>query len=336
VFAGWAGLTYFWSIEQSESEIAIISFVQQLVMIWLIFQWANKPREINTLLLAYVLGCAVAITGTIVSFINNEQTTYLRYAAAGFDVNDLAVIIALGIPMSWYLSLNTTRIIPIILYRLFPVVAFYAIFLTASRTGFIVALMALVYVMWSYPRLGMRSQMLLPAAAVSICIAYAILVPAESLERIMTLGDQISTGNLNSRVDIWRAGLEVLNGGSYWGIDSLWGNGVGTFRVAVAPFRGGVPAAAHNVYLSILVDLGLMGLVMFGVILTLVTYDAFTMPSRERVLWLVLLLQWSMAAMTLNWFMHKGTWLVFGLLIAHSYSLKGHEDRSAVEVRQLE
>jgi O-antigen ligase len=331
-FGIWGGLTYFWSIDQSETEIAIFSYAQLLVMTWLIFQWTKNHHELIALFLAYVLGCWVAIGGTVFSYLQDAQTVYLRYAASGFDVNDLAVIIALGIPMSWYLSFNTSKMITTVFYRLYPAAAFFTIFLTASRAGFILALISLIFIIGTYPSLAARNKIILPAAAVIIILSFVPLVPIESVERIMTIGHQLSSGDLNARVNIWQAGLEIFNQRSHWNLDFLWGKGLGTFYFAVAPFFGGLPAASHNVYLSILIELGVVGFLIFSSIIAISIHEAILMPKIERLLWIVLLLQWVTASMSLSWLMHKCTWLLFGLLIAHACSLRIEANKRYAEI----
>ena len=97
---------------------------------------------------------------------------------------------------------------------------------------------------------------------------------------------------------------------------------MGTFYFAVAPFRGGIPAGSHNVYLTILIELGAVGFLMFVSIFTLALYNIIKLPKCERVLWFVLLAQWAVAAMTLNWFLYKGTWLLLGLSITHAVVMR--------------
>ena len=320
-FGVWAGLSYFWSVEPEYSERTIFSYMQLFIMVWMIFQWAPKVSDVNTLLLAYVMGCWVAVIGTIYSYTINVTVVYQRYAASGFDANDIAVVMALGITMSWHLSLQTKNLAAKIFFRAYPVVALFSIMLTASRAGFIISILALFFISWTYIKF-VKNKAIVLATAIALLIAAAPYVPIESFGRIQTIGSEMTTSNLSGRTSIWKAGLQILSVDPYWGLASFWGKGMGTFPSAVAPFLGGMQHASHNVFLTVLIELGSIGFLLFTLLFGWALYYVFRLPEYERVMWLVLLVQWSAAAMTLTWLLFKGTWLLLGLLIAHASAIQ--------------
>lgn len=326
VFGAWASLSYFWSVHPEYSERAIFSFIQLFIMVWMIFQWATKARDVHILMSAYVSGCWVAAIGTIYSYTINVTVVYQRYAALGFDANDIAVIMALGMAMSWYLSLKARNKFLVVLLKAYPVVALFTVILTASRTGFIVAVFALVFMAWTYIKLVKNKVAVLVVAIILLAIAPSY-VPIESLGRIQTISTEISTSRLSGRTEIWDAGLLILSDASFWGLDSFWGKGMGTFPFAVSPFFGGIQRASHNVFLSVLIELGSIGLLLFALMYALALRIAIQLPKLERILWLVLLMQWAAAAMTLSWLLYKGTWLLLGLLVAHASAIQ-HDEKS--------
>ena len=321
VFWIWTSFTYFWTVDTELTEIIIFSFAQILVMVWLVFQWAQRLEDVNRLLTAYVLGCCVSIGATFYSYTMNVMVVYQRYAASGFDANDLAVTLALGIPVAWYLSLGAQKQTTMWLYRLYLPAAMFAIFLTASRAGFLVALVGLSYVLWTYRDLSANNKALFPFFGMVALFIVAPYIPLESLERIQTIGNAVSTGDLNSRTIIWQAGLDGFLNNTYGGDRILWGVGAGAYLPAIAPFLGGDGQVAHNVYLSILVEQGVIGLLLFFAVLGKSWLDTLQMPRRERLLWQVTMLIWAIAAMSLTWEYRKATWLIIALLIAHSAAL---------------
>jgi len=322
LFGVWVALSYLWSIDTELTEIAIESYIQYFILAWFIYQWATDKNKIDYLFIAYILGCCVAIGGTLFSYASNIYVSYHRYAATGFDENYLAVIISLGIPMSWYLSLHAHSVLKKALYRIFPAMAFIAILLTASRGGFLVMLISFMFIVLSFTELKRKEKAVVFISLIGLLIVILPFIPVESIERIETIDDELSKGSLNSRIQIWKAGLESIGDISFSGIGILWGNGIGTFRTVVAPYLGGIPFAAHNAYLSILVETGVIGLLLYVQIFALALYSAYKMPKRERMLWIILLLQWGAAAMTLSLVLHKVTWLLLGLLAANTQTLE--------------
>lgn len=326
VFGLWLGVSYFWSMDPEQSYIAIKSYLQFIVIVWIIYQLATREREILTLLSAYVLGAYVAVIGTIVSYVagGGEMTT--RFAAEGYNPNDLAYILTLAIPMAWYLAALERKEVTAWIYRLYPFFGLFAVFLTGSRGGSVVAVTIITfYGLLIYPGLPLRYRVLVPLFVVGV-LAYMIPhVPMESVTRIMSLGGELAGGDLNARTGIWSAGLDILANASMWGGGAMFGVGAGAFKTAVAPYFG-VEVAPHNVYLSILVEVGAIGFILFLAIILLVSWHALKMPKDERLLWLSVLLVWIIAAFVANWEWRKETWLLFGLLITHASALSFADD----------
>src|ERR1700720_3847359 len=45
MFFIWASLTYFWSFDPSATAVSIYTFIQLFVMVWLVWEFAQTPRE---------------------------------------------------------------------------------------------------------------------------------------------------------------------------------------------------------------------------------------------------------------------------------------------------
>ena len=88
-----------------------------------------------------------------------------------------------------------------------------------------------------------------------------------------------------------------------------------------------VGKVAHNSFLSVLVELGLVGFLLFALILTVVVIQAWNQPKWERRFWLTMLIVWTIGASTLTWEHRKTTWLFWGLLVASAaiYQLREEE-----------
>ncbi|HEX6545658.1 MAG TPA: hypothetical protein VF023_05085, partial [Bryobacteraceae bacterium] len=76
--------------------------------------------------------------------------------------------------------------------------------------------------------------------------------------------------------------------------------------------------AAHNTYVSVLTETGIVGFLIFAIALISFVLLALTFQSNERFLWLIVMLVWGLGVFGLTFEYKKTTWSVFALLIATS------------------
>ena len=211
LFAGWEALTYFWSINPGETAARALTFAQLAVMVWLIWDSCRTAARQTWLLRAYVAGAAVASLLTITRYAQGLQTYYRRYAAAGFDPNDLGLTVALSIPLALYLSLRERGWARWAL-RASVVVVMAAVLLSASRTSLVVSFLSFTFVAWTW-RESDRGQRLAGIALAGLLAAGALqLAPTAVRQRLATLPREAAQGTLHDRTRIWKAGLK-----SSWG-----------------------------------------------------------------------------------------------------------------------
>jgi len=72
---------------------------------------------------------------------------------------------------------------------------------------------------------------------------------------------------------------------------------------------------AHNAFVSVTVELGLIGLAIFLGVVALAAAAALAQPRWELRLWLAVLATWSVGALALTWENRKPTWLFFSLIV---------------------
>ncbi len=132
-------------------------------------------------------------------------------------------------------------------------------------------------------------------------------VPAETWERLSTIGAAITHGTLTHRTSIWAAGIDVFRH------HALLGVGAGAYGTSVRSLLD-IPYVSHNLFLSVLVELGVVGALILLVLLSTLFYCASQLPKLERRFWTVLLLSWMVGVSSLTWEYRKPTWILFGLL----------------------
>ena len=92
---------------------------------------------------------------------------------------------------------------------------------------------------------------------------------------------------------------------------------------------------AHNSFLSVLVEVGLVGFVLFISILAIAFIQAWIQPKWERRFWFTMLVVWTIGASTLTWEHRKTTWIFLSLLIA-SAALLSYQDKDVPVVQPNE
>jgi O-antigen ligase len=126
----------------------------------------------------------------------------------------------------------------------------------------------------------------------------------------------VSQGTLNSRTVLWKAGLDEFRTQSFGGI------GAGAYPEASAKVIGRpwafVPVA-HNSFISVMVETGVIGLALFGSMLAMLYRSAAAMPGMTRSFWFTMLAVWTIGVCSLTWEYRKPTWLLFGLLAAQTH-----------------
>jgi O-antigen ligase len=304
-FVLWSALSFFWSVDQEATQARVLTNLGLLFFAWTYRQLADRERDQDSLMLAYVAGCAIASAATVVNFLRGETTFVYetRYVASGYDPNDLGVTLALGIPLAWYL-VNAQRGWKRVACLIYVPLAIVAIFLTASRGALITAATASLIIP-AAGRLGRLRRIALAVVAFG-CAGYAAvkIVPEGAWTRLLTFGEQVQTGSLNGRFDIWKEGLNQLSHSPFTGV------GAGALPSSVETvLHERVPA--HNAFVSVLVELGPLGLILFVGILLVAIRPAL---RARPILVAVLCATWTVGVCSLTWEYRKTTWLVFSLV----------------------
>jgi O-antigen ligase len=98
----------------------------------------------------------------------------------------------------------------------------------------------------------------------------------------------------------------------------MMGYGVGSFRAAITPEVGPNANVAHNSYLSVLVEEGIVGLVLYTTMIASVFFSILRLPNPERLFALILMATLTMAMLPLSWEDEKQVWFVTAWLVGFS------------------
>lgn len=309
LFVAQAQLGLPFALDPGRGPDRVRTYLQLLVMLWLVVAFATDRARVRALLAAWVAGAALAAAWTFRAWQAGLMTHWQRFAAEGFDPNDLAMILALALVMALHLALAREGRGGLLALLYLPL-GYGAVLLTASRTGTVAAAIASLYPLLLPGRISPLRRLGLALLGALALVAALQVIPAENLARIATIGSEVRSGSISDRVRIWRAGLELL------GPAGLFGLGAGSFARGVEPLLG-TPYSPHNVPLAIWVEQGLVGLLLLLAMVAAAVRGLSRLPVPERRLWQIQGAILLLACLTLNWEWRKSAWLLLGLMAAH-------------------
>jgi O-antigen ligase len=302
----WFCCSYLWTIEPAATLEKLRGYIQEMTIVWLVWEFAESPADLRALMRAYLAGAGVLALLTLVNFRSLEAIAVdqIRFAANGQDPNDVARFLDLGFPLA-ALLVNSERRWPWRLLALgYLPLGLLAVVLTASRGGFLSALIALAGCGWllirSHAKAVLAGALGLPALA-----TLWFIVPHETFQRLATIPAQLQGGDLNQRINIWSAGWHAF-------VQSpIMGTGAGTFVSAagLSPLD-----TAHNSELSILVAGGLCAFFLaVGIAVTAARSALLTRgPLLVALIATQLVLAVSSQIDTVE--ENRATWLLLGLI----------------------
>ncbi len=314
LFIVWGWTSLLWSIEPEQSLRRMFTYTGLWLMACLIYHYGTV-EFLPSLFQAYVLGAWVAALATIQAYMHGAEVVYQRFAATGFDPNDLSFYLNLAIPFAAFLSFKSTARALKLVNFLYILIASIAVLLTASRSGALGLAIALLFVLYSFHVAKGKWRLagsLLLAAIAGIILTW---VPQTSLARIATIVSEIHGGTLNKRLNIWAAGSQVL------AAHPILGVGAGTFRQAVEPILGKA-WAPHNVFLSVAVEGGIPSLILWLAFMTLPFVGVLRLPGYERRLWLTIIIVLIISFLSLNFEWRKVSWLMLAFAAAYSAKVR--------------
>jgi O-antigen ligase len=303
----WLCCTYFWTIDPDATLFKLRGYIQELMIVWLVWEFAESASDLRAIMRAVVAGSWVLALFTLATFASASAMAaeQIRFAATGQDPNDVARYLNLGFPLA-ALLFNSERRWPWrwLAFGYLPL-GLVAVLLTASRGGFLAAVVGCVgsvaLLVYGHPRRVLAGLLALPPLAAILWF----IIPHGSLERLASITEQLQGGDLNQRWNIWEAGWHAFTRAPFFGF------GAGTFVSAA----GTAPMdTAHNTLLSIAVTGGLCALFLATAIVAVAVWSILQMRGP---------LQWAMALALTVWFItslvatveeNRTTWLLLAII----------------------
>lgn len=271
LFVAWAALSAVWAESVGTAASSVVRYALNLALFPIVWVAVWRREHVNWLVITLVLGTAVAAAYGLVSPPSNPNSIDTSDAARATgtigDANQFAAVLVAGLALSLAVAVGpvTNGYIRLAAY-LTAAMSLMAIFLTLSRGG----LVALAVAMMASVAMAGRWRPVIGTAALLVVLGSVVYfttfasVPAQ--QRITTISG--GTG----RTDLWSIGWRMVQAKPIAGVGS------GNFQVSSihyllrpgatqrADFIVDTPKVAHNTYLQILAELGIVGFALFAVI----------------------------------------------------------------------
>jgi O-antigen ligase len=262
LFVGWSAITILWALDQKTALSSLPTAISLLIMYFVATSLRITKRELSGILVCTTLGGLAAALYAIYSHYQGisyhsilgmvTMRSSLVIGSRETDPNEFANSLLLPFSLAFGMFLSARRRIAKTALLAAVAIILLSVFLTMSRGGLLsLIVIAVVYVY----RLRVKLRVLVPIALGGILLLAA---PSLFFKRI---SEALETGGAG-RTDIWVAGLEAAK--SY----GVFGAGLGNFPVAFDRFAGyathfeGYTRGSHNIFLNVLVELGIVGLVL--------------------------------------------------------------------------
>jgi probable O-glycosylation ligase (exosortase A-associated) len=282
----WAVVTIPWSYWPGGSVSFLVGmYFKSLAVFWLLANTLNTPSRIRRVAWALILmSVPLALSGVRhfasgVFFPGGARSERIVGYTAPLteNPNDLALMLNLLLPLAVALLLLTERHVLRVALLAVIVLDVAGVIATFSRGGFLTLGVVFLAYLWKFRgRPEQRWTWGLVVCLVVVMLAGLPLLPASYVERLATITDVKAdpTGSAEARWSDAGAALRFVSE------HPIVGAGPDQNILALNQERGKRWTEIHNVYLEYAVDLGLPGLLLFLVLLTLCVRST-TLVQRE-------------------------------------------------------
>ena len=307
----WQLISLIWSPEFVRGEEVAKTTFQLLLLTFLFCVIIDNKARLIAIYQAYVVGGMIGAGIVFTNFLRGIESGYLRYGIENLTIDAVGVFLSISLPFAAYLSkYSKTKIVRLINLFAIPLI-FYGIFLTATRTAFIVGILGLMYWLFTQRKASFKVKSIVGIAMVSAFIAVIMFAPKASIERVFSTTESITQGTLNNRSIIWGGSIEQ------WKEAPIIGVGLGALGNALSREHVNYNAA-HNSFVHILTENGILGLLLFLMVnITLLIYLLHT-PINEKAFLFSLLMVMLVSQLATHLQTEKITWFVYAMIAIHS------------------
>jgi putative inorganic carbon (hco3(-)) transporter len=253
----WSTLSVTWAESSGAAITATISFLLNMLLLPIVMVAVRRREQLYWVLAAFLVG---AIISTAYGFVSGA--TQGRLEGGIGDANEQAAVLVAAIPIALALGNAMRRPALRLLCWGGGVFCLIGVFTTLSRGGLIALGCVMVAAVLFGGRWRGKAAVLLAVTLLGTATYYFAIAPLAARQRV-------TSATTSGRSDIWRVGWRMVEAHPFIGSGS--GNfqqaavhyvqGIGS--ITSANFIVNIPHVAHNIYLELLADLGIPGLLAF-------------------------------------------------------------------------
>jgi O-antigen ligase len=311
----WSSLSYIWTTTPADTawRLFLLNFY---FMIMLIIYWysINTKQRLNHAYIAVFL--AIFFLARVVNYnfgmeIQEGGGESGRYTAYDIGANEMAITLGFGMTFALYIS-SIYKKIWVRLLILGTIPAFIsASFLTGSRMGFVILLLGLIFGIYQVSRMQFVEKIIVSFAFIVSIGSIIKNIPKELVLRVFSTWDNAKAGNFNEREVIWQIGFDGFKD------QPFIGRGVDSFTRMSN--NAHMDLEAHNTYISILVEYGIIGFVLYLSLVFGILFSVLRLKGVDKYFLIILLVQLLFAQLTTNLQDNTILWSFYALMISHCW-----------------
>lgn len=263
-FLGWAAMSAAWAEVPGQAIDTTSRYFQNMILFLIVYTAIRQRKHAIWVSWAWLLGATFATVPAMLNPPTYEDDLTVRISGTIGDPNELAALLVAGVVFAGVLTAITRDKPALRVASGSAVVLFlFGIFYTVSRGGLLALGVALIAACIMAGRWRGRALVVAGLGMAIVVIYFASFAGLDARDRVTTV--QGGTG----RSDIWKVGWRMVEDHPIRGIGS--GNfPISSIHYLIQPgvierdeFIISTPKVAHNTYLQILAELGIVGLAMF-------------------------------------------------------------------------
>ncbi|RMF94139.1 MAG: hypothetical protein D6734_08470 [Candidatus Schekmanbacteria bacterium] len=247
------------------SNISIVFLLKPVILFYLICCVLDNEEKIMKFIKVFTFAIFIDLFISILIFRSGQLGYRLIsfFQGIGADTNEYGMHILMIIPFLVYFIETEKNLPKKLFYIFFILLSGYAMVRTYSRGSTLSA--GVLFLMFGWIR---RKDKKFIFAMVIILICILLVTPQKFWNRLSTItaDPTRADGSINARIAALKHGLELIKENLFFGI------GFGAFRFAsmrVVAFGEDTSHIAHNTYLEIAVETGIINLIVFLLIIIL-------------------------------------------------------------------
>lgn len=276
IFLAASVISIFSAINISGASYALQRLVLLVIAYFLFVAFIQNHRQIKIVFWILVIS---GLADTAFGYLNMKQESLVKimsdivqspgtaniFRVGGFtgDPNFLALYLVALIPIAFYLMIEEKKIWQRILAGACFVTFGYFVILTYSRGGFIGLIFTLVLILFKFHR--RLKTTIAVGLAIILMIAFA---PKAYWGRVSTIGDFVKNQNSADASLEYRLGYLKLGEEMFFS-NPIIGVGIGNYMESLPSGRILTKNEAHNTYIEIAAEAGIIGIVSFMLIIWL-------------------------------------------------------------------